>query len=304
MHAHTPIPPEAAALRGIAEDEGQADRGSVPADGASYAARDALPAARESPRGGSWTDGGGSFAAGAGEPHSSAAPQHEGGLTLGRQPRASASRVLSARGPPPTRSGTFRRTSEARWWQVLLRHDSSPRRTVWLALEGPFTSVTAAAIAAVLATGVVASVASFVCTTEPSLMSLPSAARAMDVVEAVSTALFSLELAVRLWACPGLLAHLSHLSNSLMLFVDVAAVLPWYVQLAATASGTASGANAPLQALSLVRVARLFKVIHRLFSIFLHLAILRLLFSAGARVSVHNNGALNFIAAGALLGKA
>ena len=127
------------------------------------------------------------------------------------------------------------------------------RARVWAMLESPGDTFWGSAIALVVVLAVLTSVAAFVVQSLPQFVF--STAPAWTAVEVVCVVVFTAELAARVLCAPSARAFCCAPLN----LVDVLAILPFYVELAAGGALGASGAGV-LRMLRLARIFRVFKV--------------------------------------------
>jgi hypothetical protein len=130
------------------------------------------------------------------------------------------------------------------------------RRAVWLALEDPLSSPTARVVSTLVVAAILLSTVSFCVETLPDVHMRHTAY--FYGIEAGCVALFSVEFALRALCTPEPRAFFRSALN----WVDLAAIVPFYVELWLSASGRdgSLGSSAILRAMRLVRVFRMLKV--------------------------------------------
>jgi hypothetical protein len=130
---------------------------------------------------------------------------------------------------------------------------STTRAAVWDLMDNPGSSERAAAVAAFVLFLIVYSTVTFCVETVHGVYddNLPYASF-WYVSEAICIAFFTIEIALRVWACPDRKKFFQNVLN----LVDVVAVVPFYVDLVVAASG----GDEEVVGLSVVRVVRLVRV--------------------------------------------
>ncbi len=135
----------------------------------------------------------------------------------------------------------------------LARGRPGVRARIWAMLESPGSSFWGSVIALVVVLAVLTSVVAFVVQSLPQYVF--STAPAWTAVEVACVAVFTAELAARVLCAPSARAFCCAPLN----LVDVLAILPFYVELAAGGALGTSGAGV-LRMLRLARIFRVFKV--------------------------------------------
>ena len=131
----------------------------------------------------------------------------------------------------------------------------SLRAGIWRMFEDPSSSPAAKVVALLTVLAIVLSTVAYVVQTLPAYVYSPDPA--WDALERTMITLFTLELAIRLACCPNYRAFFSSPLN----WIDVAAVVPFYVELALVAdSAAAAGNSGALRVLRLARIFRVFRV--------------------------------------------
>ena len=131
----------------------------------------------------------------------------------------------------------------------------SLRAGIWRMFEDPSSSPAAKVVALLTVLAIVLSTVAYVVQTLPAYVYSPDPA--WDALERTMITLFTLELAIRLACCPSYRAFFSSPLN----WIDVAAVVPFYVELALVAdSAAAAGNSGALRVLRLARIFRVFRV--------------------------------------------
>ena len=130
------------------------------------------------------------------------------------------------------------------------------RARVWEVMDDPSASRLGSAIALVVTLTVLLSVTAFVVQTLPQFIF--STAPVWTAIEIFCVVIFTAELAARAASAPSLRAFCSPL-----ILVDILAVAPFYVELAAGGMG-GSGLSSIVRALRLVRIFRVFKIMRYL----------------------------------------
>jgi hypothetical protein len=130
------------------------------------------------------------------------------------------------------------------------------KRRLWTALEEPGSSPFARVLALCLLLCVVASTASFVCGAEP-VCAAPRQGL-LSAVEGFCALVFTLEYIARLVCCPPELRR--RYVTSFYALVDLASIVPFYVELLAAQKGGGGGGTGLLRVVRLVRLLRLLKI--------------------------------------------
>lgn len=130
------------------------------------------------------------------------------------------------------------------------------RRSVWLALEDPLSSPAARAVSTVVVAAILLSTVAFCVETLPGVHMRHTVY--FYGIEAACVALFTVEFALRAACTPEPRAFFRSALN----WVDLAAIVPFYVELGLSATGQdeSLGSSAILRAMRLVRVFRMLKV--------------------------------------------
>lgn len=142
---------------------------------------------------------------------------------------------------------------------VAVAYASSPRESlragIWRLFEDPTSSPAAKVVALVIVLAIVLSTVAFVVQTLPAYVYTPDPS--WDALERTMITIFTMELLIRLVCCPNYLAFIKSPLN----WIDIAAVVPFYVELAIGENGAqAAGNSGALRVLRLARIFRVFRV--------------------------------------------
>jgi hypothetical protein len=119
-------------------------------------------------------------------------------------------------------------------------------------MDNPQSSRAAQLIAGTVMAMILLSVTSFVVQTLPAYQAAPSSA--WEAIEFVCVSVFTLELGLRVWACPDRRAFFTIPLN----VIDLLAILPFFVELALAESS--ENASSVVRVVRLIRIFRVFKI--------------------------------------------
>ncbi len=128
------------------------------------------------------------------------------------------------------------------------------KEQVWILMDSPSSSRAAQLIASVVMATIILSCVAMVVQTLPEY--IQSRSPAWSALEYFCISVFSLELALRLWACPSKLHFLRQPLN----LVDILAVTPVFLELALASSSTSTSGSAIIRVIRLLRIFRVFKI--------------------------------------------
>ena len=155
-----------------------------------------------------------------------------------------------AGGTPANGSGDDARTQRVR---KLMIKELPVREQVWILMDNPHSSRAAQLIAATVMCLIITSCTAFLVQTLPEYQG--SRSPVWGAIETVCMAVFVLELGLRVWSCPDRIAFFRVPLN----VVDVLAVLPYFLELAMSTSGSSSGSSI-VRVIRLIRIFRVFKI--------------------------------------------
>jgi len=168
-------------------------------------------------------------------------------------PANDARRLEALVGAPATAPSAAEEARAALRVRTLMIKELPVREQVWILMDNPHSSRAAQLIAATVMGVIIMSCTAFLVQTLPEYQNSRSPAWA--AIELVCMAVFVVELGLRLWSCPDRLAFFRAPLN----IIDVLAILPYFLELAMTSSGTTSGSSI-VRVVRLIRIFRVFKI--------------------------------------------